>query len=113
LEPFHDLSRFHHSHQEINDLLQDAGFNIIGMGPEGDWPVLRDLAEMILFPKLPKRAANALLAPIHIPHRLWWKPGSKLRKTETSQERYRLLATAGSLTFVVEKKIGSDNVKTV
>jgi hypothetical protein len=68
---------------------------------------------MILFPKLPKRAANALMTPIHILHRSWWKLGSMLRKTETSQERYRWLVTARSLTFVVGKKIGSDKVKIV
>jgi SAM-dependent methyltransferase len=106
LEPFHDLSYFHHSHHAINYLLQDAGFNIIAIGPEGDWPVLRALSEMILFPKLPKRAANILVAPVHILHRLWWKIGAKISKSETAQERYRLLATAGSLTFVVEKKAG-------
>jgi len=111
LEPFHDLSYFHHSHHAINYLLQDAGFNIIAIGPEGDWPVLRALSEMILFPKLPKRAANLLVAPVHILHRLWWKIGSKISKSETAQERYRLLATTGSLTFVVEKKTPVEDVE--
>jgi SAM-dependent methyltransferase len=104
LEPFHDLSYFHHSHHAINYLLQDANFCIKAIGPEADWPVLKALTEMILFPKLPKSAANAIVAPIHLLHRLWWKIGAKLRKSETAQERYRLLATTGSLTFVVEKK---------
>jgi ubiquinone/menaquinone biosynthesis C-methylase UbiE len=103
LEPFHDLSYFHHSHHGLHYLLQNADFNIKSIGPEGDWPVLRALAEMILFPKLPKSVANSLVAPTHILHKLWWKAGSKIVKTETSQERYRLLATAGSFTFVVEK----------
>jgi hypothetical protein len=103
LEPFHDLSYFHHSHHAVNYLLQDAGFKIVAIGPEGDWPVLRALSEMILFPKLPKKAANILVAPLHFLHRLWWKLGSAVSKSETAQERYRLLATAGSLTFVVEK----------
>lgn len=104
LEPFHDLSYFHHSHHGISYLLQDADLKIIALGPEGDWPVLRALSEMILFPKMPKKAANMVVAPLHFLHKLWWKIGSKLRKSETSQEKYRLLATAGSLTFVVEKK---------
>ncbi|MHB9074866.1 MAG: methyltransferase domain-containing protein [Desulfobaccales bacterium] len=105
LEPFHDSSYFHHSYYGLNYLLQDAGFKIKALGPEGDWPVLRALAEMILFPKLPKSLSNFLVAPIHILHKLWWKAGSKIVKTETSQEKYRLLATTGSLTFAVEKKI--------
>lgn len=105
LEPFHDLSFFHHSHHGLHYLLQHADFNIKSIGPEGDWLVLRALAEMILFPKLPKSFANFFVAPTYILHKLWWKAGSKITKTETSQERYRLLATAGSFTFVVEKKI--------
>lgn len=103
LEPFHDLSYFHHSHHGLNYLLQDAGLKIIALGPEGDWPVLRALAEMILFPKMPKKAAKMMVAPLHLLHKLWWKIGAKLRQSETSQEKYRLLATAGSLTFVAEK----------
>lgn len=103
LEPFHDLSYFHHSYYGLNYLLQNADFKIKAIGPEGDWPVLRALAEMILFPKLPKSLSNLLVAPIQILHKLWWKAGSKIAKTETSQEKYRLLATTGSLTFVAEK----------
>lgn len=104
LEPFHDLSYFHHSHNGLSYLLQDAGLTIKAIGPEGDWPALRALAEMILFPKLPKSIARALVMPIHNLHKLWWKMGSKIKSTETSQERYRLLATTGSFTFVAEKK---------
>jgi SAM-dependent methyltransferase len=103
LEPFHDLSYFHHSYYGLNYLLQNADFKIKALGPEGDWPALRALAEMILFPKLPKSLANFIVAPIHNLHKLWWRVGSKIKETETAQERYRLLATAGSFTFVAEK----------
>lgn len=104
LEPFHELSYYHHSHRGLYYLLKDAGLNIKIIGPNEDWPVLRALSEMILFPKLPKVISHALMTPIQILHRLWWKVGSKIVKSETAQESFRLIATAGSFTFVAEKE---------
>lgn len=103
LEPFHDYSYYHHSHLGLQSALKQGGFKIKVFGPNADWLALRALAEMTLFPKMPKALTRALVKPVELLHRLWWRLGDNLFGFSGAKKSLRLQATAGSFSFVVEK----------
>jgi SAM-dependent methyltransferase len=103
LEPFHGDSFYHHSHLGTRNSLALAGFEIDCIAPMPAWSVLAAQAVMGLFPKMPRRACRALVLPLHLLHRAWWKLGYQLTRSETATEQYRVFATAGSFCFIARK----------
>jgi SAM-dependent methyltransferase len=83
--------------------LRAAGLDAVLIAPVPRWSVLEAQASMSLFPRLPRRAARSLVAPLVLAHRGWWALGSRVRKTFASSAVYRELSTAGAVCFVAEK----------
>lgn len=102
MEPFHK-SYYHFSHWGLYRSLKDADFEVKIFGPNGDWLALQALAEMILFPMLPRMLSRAIVKPLELLHRAWWWVGEMLVQDERATETYRVAASAGSLSFVAEK----------
>jgi SAM-dependent methyltransferase len=105
LEPFHGNSYLHHTHLGIASSLRDAGFAIEVLAAVPGWSVLEAQAQA-LFPRMPKRAALAAVAPLRLLHRAWWRGGAALRHSERSSPLYRQLSLAGSLAFVARRGMG-------
>jgi SAM-dependent methyltransferase len=99
LEPFHSNSFYHHTHMGTWNSLCHAGFRIERLSATPGWSVLHAQAGA-LFPRMPKRLARALVAPLLCVHRFWWKVGFWMTRAPGGSERYRRLSTAGSFFFV-------------
>ena len=97
LEPFSG-GYFHMSQAGIASLLESAEFEIVALGPSARWTSLTAQASMGLFPKMPRSLARALVAPLDLAHRLWWRVGSLV--DEKADEQTRIGKTAGSFSFV-------------
>lgn len=102
LEPFHEQSYYHHTHLGIYNLLNEAGFEINHISPSVKWAVLKAQARMGLFPGMPSIISNAIILPLNLAHRAWWKIARVLKKRAT--EINRINYTTGSFTFIVTKK---------
>ncbi len=104
LEPFHGNSFYHHTHLGVYNSLHNGGFNIDKIAPNERWPVLIAQANMALFPKMPKPLPDAIVFPIQLLHKLWWKSAAFLIKNRYDvSESKRIRNTAGSFTFIVNK----------
>jgi SAM-dependent methyltransferase len=103
LEPFHETSYYHHSHMGILNSLDVAGFKVSNISPDSKWPALKALSKMALFPRMPELLTSIVYLPLQFIHRLWWKAGTILKKSENSSEKIRLLYTAGSFSFNARK----------
>lgn len=102
LEPFHSESFYHHTHLGVLNTLDFGGLTIDHIAPSKQWTALTAQANMVLFPKMPRFLSRALVFPIHIIHRLWWK---LLGCGYTwLSESNRLVSTAGSFAFVTHKE---------
>lgn len=102
LEPSHGTSFYHPSHVGTYNLLQDAGFTVRHIAPFADWPALKALASMGLFFRMPRSIAQALVAPLQLFHRLWWRLGALA--TGQDLERDRLNHFSGSFSFIASKE---------
>ncbi len=101
LEPFHGQSFYHHTHYGLLNCLEHAGFSIDYISPNTSWDVLTAQASMGLFPKLPKPLAKALVFPLRMLTKVYWKAGHLLNPQV--KEITRLLSTAGAFLFVASK----------
>jgi SAM-dependent methyltransferase len=102
LEPYHGASYFHHTHLGVLNCLQHAGFQSIRIAPNTAWPVLVSQRNG-LFPRLPKPAYRALILPLHLLHRMWWKAVGFAARSPDEMDALRLKRTSGSLFFVARK----------
>lgn len=98
LEPFHSNSHLHHTHLGIATVLDQAGLELEWIAASNRWTVLDAAARNSLFPRLPKRAARALVAPVKLAHRAWWGAAIRVRPGTTHATRAKL--TAGAYYFV-------------
>jgi SAM-dependent methyltransferase len=103
LEPFHGDSFYHHTYLGAYNSLAFAGFEIQAIAPVPGWSVLTAQAIMSLFPKLPRPISKAVVFPLHLLHRLWWKIGYLVTHSKTSSEESRVLQTAGAFSFLARK----------
>jgi len=103
LEPFHMDSYAHLTHLGTYNVLKHAGFEVQAVAPNQQWSALHALGNMILYPRLPKLACDAVVAPTYWLHRLWWKLGYAVDPKPRTSEQYRLPATTGGFRFVVRK----------
>ena len=99
LEPWHDNSFFHHSHLGLANVLLHAGLEVEAIAPHAGWSVLRSQART-LYPGLPRRMAEGVVAPLHALHRMWyWPVGLKSPRHEVR----RRLKTSGAFTFIARQ----------
>ncbi|MFH1185424.1 MAG: class I SAM-dependent methyltransferase [Chloroflexota bacterium] len=101
LEPSHGTSFYHPSHVGLYNLLQDAGFRVQHIAPFVDWPALKALASMGLFHGMPRELAQAVVVPLQLFHKLWWRLGGLL--TDADLENDRINHFAGSFSFIASK----------
>ncbi|MCO5101762.1 MAG: class I SAM-dependent methyltransferase [Burkholderiaceae bacterium] len=101
LEPFHGDSYYHHTHLGTFNTLRSAGLEILHVGPHPAWSGLRAETTMGLFPRLPEWLATALVWPVEVLHRFWWRAGRAFSPDAT--ESLRRLTNAGSFEFVARK----------
>jgi SAM-dependent methyltransferase len=101
LEPSHGTSFYHHTHLGIYNILQQGGFIVQKIAPQEHWPVLKALASMGLFFRMPRALAQAIVFPLQLFHQFWWQAGSLLsgRKLENIRHRH----FTGSFTFIASK----------
>ncbi len=101
LEPFHQDSFYHHTHLAVLNSLSYGGFTIRRIAPSDKWSVLRAQAEMGLFPKMPVFFSQAIVFPVRLLHKLWWRLGRLA--SPKSDEYTRILKTSGTFTYVATK----------
>ena len=102
LEPFHGRSFYHHTHYGLMNCLRQAGFRVEHISPNTEWDVLTAQASMSLFPKMPLSLRKVLIFPLRALHKAYWKTGHLLNPIQ-SDEKTRLLMTAGSFLFIASK----------
>jgi SAM-dependent methyltransferase len=101
LEPFHSESYYHHTHLGTLSSLLAGGFEVQCIAPSADWSGLAAQGTMGLFPRMPGLLVRALLAPLHLLHRAWWKAGGLVSHEAT--EALRLRSTTGAFSFVARR----------
>ena len=102
LEPFHGDSYYHHTYLGTYNTLATCGFDVIRVAPNRSWSGLRAQATMGgLFPRMPQALGRAIVWPLELVHKLWWKAGSLVSKD--AGENRRLLTNTGSFEFVARK----------
>ncbi|MEW6400350.1 MAG: class I SAM-dependent methyltransferase [Chloroflexota bacterium] len=101
LEPSHGTSFYHHTHLGIYNSLNQAGFTVHRVAPQETWPVLKALASMGLFFRMPRALAQAIVYPLQLFHQLWWRVGSLI--SGRNLENIRIRHFTGSHTFIAGK----------
>lgn len=101
LEPSHGTSFYHHTHLGTYNLLKHGGFEIEKLAPSKEWSVLRALASMGMFFRMPRWMAQSIVLPLELFHRLWWRGGELV--TGKSLESLRVRHFTGSFTFIASK----------
>lgn len=101
LEPFHNSSFYHHTHLGTYNSLQEGGFEITHIAPNETWSALSALADMVLFPKMPRLLSKSIVTPVQLAHQTWWKIGGLFSRE--ASENMRITYTAGSFTFIAVK----------
>jgi ubiquinone/menaquinone biosynthesis C-methylase UbiE len=107
LEPFHMDSFYHPSHLGTHNLLSSAGFEVRHLEPNSQWMNLYAQAHMSLFPHSPRLFARAMVLPLELMHRAWWKLGRLVQNTPTTTERARQLSNTGGFRFVCTRPASS------
>lgn len=102
LEPFHGDSYYHHTHLGTYNTLSTAGFDVRRVAPHAGWSGLRAQVTMAgLFPRMPEPLAVALIWPLEMFHKLWWRAGAMV--SDKASETLRLCSNTGSFEFVARK----------
>jgi SAM-dependent methyltransferase len=102
LEPFHGGSFYHHTHLGTLNSLLEGGFKVEHIAPSERWSVLTAQVRMGLFPQMPDFLSKALILPLQILHRIWWRIGDIIHKTNTDESR--ICHTTGAFTFIARRK---------
>jgi SAM-dependent methyltransferase len=101
LEPFHLDSYYHHSHLGTLNSLQYAGFDVLQIAPSTEWTGLRAQAMMECYQGIPRPMTKAIVAPVDVSRRLWWRL-KRLRNPRTDLNQHARNVT-GSFTFIATK----------
>ncbi len=101
LEPSHGTSFYHHTHLGTLNSLQSAGLTVERVAPSERWSVLRALANMGLFYRMPDAVSEAIVMPLQALHQLWWKLGGWMTRRDLRDVRLRNFT--GSFTFIASK----------
>lgn len=104
LEPFHGNSYYHHTHLGTYNTLRSAGFGVEYVGPNAAWSGLKAQASMGgLFPRMPEALGHAVVWPIEMLHRTWWKMGRLASRRPNASEQMRLVTNTGAFEFIARK----------
>jgi SAM-dependent methyltransferase len=101
-EPHHGHSYYHHSHMGLFNSLLSAGFVVQCVAPNTSWNVLFAQRNG-LFPKLPRCIYRAMVMPLYLFHRAWWKAIGLATHSSERMEAWRSMRTSGSFCFVASK----------
>jgi SAM-dependent methyltransferase len=101
LEPSHGTSFYHHTHLGTYNLLKHGGFMVEKLTPSKEWTVLRALASMGMFYRMPRWMAQTIVLPLELFHRVWWRAGELISRK--SLENLRVRHFTGSFTFIASK----------
>ena len=101
LEPSHGTSFYHYSHLGMYNLLKHGDFEVEKLAPSREWSVLRALASMGMFFRMPRWMAQSIVLPLEWFHRLWWRAGELVSRR--SLENLRVRHFTGSFTFIASK----------
>jgi len=104
LEPSHGTSFYHHTHLGTYNLLHYAGFKVEKLAPSERWSVLKALANMGLFYRMPDALSEAIVWPLQKMHELWWRAGGWA--THRPLRDVRLRNFTGSFSFVASRGAG-------
>ena len=103
LEGFHMDSYYHHSHLGTVNSLATAGFDVERVAPNLQWNGLRALANLSLFPQLPRVLTDMMVLPLLALHRLWMVI-ERVARPRNGRDRKKLdLWTTGGFQFVAVK----------
>ena len=103
LEPFHDEGYYHHTHLGTASSLQYGGFKVDKLAPSEEWSALAAQASMGLFPRMPPMMSQAIVYPVQLLHKLWWKLGSVITRNPNASSNIRIRNTTGAFSFVASK----------
>lgn len=101
MEPFHNSSFYHHTRLGTYNSLQEGGFEITRIAPNKTWSALTALADMVLFPQMPRLLSKSIVMPVQLAHNTWWNIGGLFSRE--ASETMRMTYTAGSFTFIAVK----------
>jgi SAM-dependent methyltransferase len=104
LTPYIPLTQFHWSYVGALNVLRAAGLTVELISADRDWTLLEAGAHVGLFPRMPSRLATAIVRPLNLLHRLWWRIAA-LRVGRPLPERERVLRNAGDVEFVATKPV--------
>lgn len=104
MEPFHLDSFYHHSCLATWDVLDGAGLHVRIVAPSVEWAGVRPIAEMSMFPGLPRIVGRILAWPLDVIHRAWWRVRRPQRPAGRG-ELARLLEVTGGFRFVADKPV--------
>jgi hypothetical protein len=93
---------YHHSHYGTYKTLENAGFKEITVAPNPYWNVLKAQTNSI-FPRLPVKICRAIVFPLYLLHKMWWKV-LKIKRGRTVGENQRVLVKSASFHFIAKKK---------
>lgn len=111
LEGFHMDSYYHHSHLGTLNTLATAGFDVQRVAPNLEWNGLRALANLSLFPQLPRPLTDLLVMPLLALHRLWMAV-ERVARPRNGRDRKKLdLWTTGGFQFVAVKPARRERVR--
>jgi hypothetical protein len=65
--------------------------------------ILMAQASFALFPNVPSVFSKALVMPLQLIHKFWWRLSSKF--TDKASENKRILITTGSFVFIARRKL--------
>ena len=103
MEPFHKNSFYHMTHLGAYSLLASGGLEVEHIEPNASWSGLRAIAELGLFPRMPRALTRIIVMPIELLHRLWWKLGHRMRGSAGSDDIARQMLTTAGFRFVCKK----------
>ncbi len=102
LVPFHGGGSYYDmTHLGIFNGLADAGFQVQRIAPDPRYSGLRALSHAGLFLGSPRRLAYALVQPLELLHRLWWRLLRLRDRSYTPESRLRHVA--GAFIFVASR----------
>lgn len=102
LTPYIPLTQFHWSYVGALNTLRTAGLTVEIVSADRDWTLLEAGAHLGLFPRMPSRLAVAMVRPLNLLHRVWWRLAAR-RAGRPLLEAERVLRNAGDVEFVALK----------
>ncbi|HEY9152576.1 MAG TPA: methyltransferase domain-containing protein [Anaerolineales bacterium] len=101
LEPSHGTSFYHFTHLGTYNLLQHGGLTVEKIAPSETWSSLKAQAGMGMFYGMPRSVARAMVYPLELLHKLWWRVAGLVKRQPL--ENLRIRHFTGSFAFIASK----------